>query len=432
MARSEKIKIGIVGGGIQGLALAYFLSQKSGYAITIFERQAVLGGLLGLLEVNGVGLEGFYHHWFTSHSDIIDLAKELGLGEKLIYRKNLIGLFYQDRIYSFTTARDLMSFSPVSLWGRVRLGLSVLRLRLSKDYRRLESVTAVDWLVKHCGREAYQIVWEPLLEGKFGDQKGKISMAWFWGRVHERGNSPFLVYPKGGFRVLIEAMSKRIIDRGGEIRTGFPIESIESRDKNVFIKTAAGDHCFDKVFVTTPVNVFLRLVKGLPQEYVQRLNGIKYRGAHVTVLILKKSLLPQGYYWLNVNDRKLPLLAIVEHTNLIPKEGYGNRTIVYLGNYPDPDDQIMSMSDQEVIELYLKELPRINPDFNRDWLEEYYVFKDKAAQPIVDIFYRQSIPSCETPIGSLYLVTMAQIYPWDRGTNNAVKQAKDIIQQLKL
>jgi len=98
MDRPKKIRIAIIGGGIQGLSLAYFLSKKPEYSITLLERGKNLGGLLKLLEIDGMPLEGFYHHWFTSHKDILDVAKELGLANKLLYQRNQIGIFYNNSI----------------------------------------------------------------------------------------------------------------------------------------------------------------------------------------------------------------------------------------------------------------------------------------------------------------------------------------------
>lgn len=432
MDKSKKIRIAIVGGGIQGLSLAYFLSKKPEYSVTLLERGKNLGGLLGLLEINGMPLEGFYHHWFTSHEDILDLAKELGLASSLLYRRNRIGIFYDNNIYPFTGALDLLRFAPAFLWGRVRLGFAVTILKWMKSYKRLEKVYVVHWLKKICGQQAYEIVWDPLLEGKFGSYKNSVSMAWFWGRVHERGNSPFLVYPRGGFKQLVDKMVEKIIVAGNEIIAEAEVEEIITNQNQISLKLSDQTRQFDKVFITTPMNVFSGMIKGLPAEYKADLEKIKYRAAHNVVLVLKKSLMPQGYYWLNVNDRKMPFLAVVEHTNLIPKEDYGYKTIVYLGNYPDADDSIMKMNDSEIIDLYSKFLPLINKDFQRDWIEKSYIFKDTNAQPVVGIDYKANIPPYQTPIPNLYLVTMAQIYPWDRGTNNAIKQAKEVVSQFNL
>lgn len=389
-----------------------------------------------MLEINGTGFEGFYHHWSGHDTDIMELVEELGLGDRLTRLNSKTGIFYGGKIYPFGTPMDLLRFSPLGLIDRIRVGLTVLYLKRVKDWRKYEKVKAVDWLKKTMGQRAYDVIWEPLLRGKFGDHKEDVSMAWMWHRLSWRANArgkgavkEELVYPRGGFGQIIAEMAKRTAANGAEIRTDAAIDAIFSEDGRVAISSGGLEEIFDKVFVTTPVNVFLRLTKGLPDEYIKRLQKIKYRAAHVTILVMNHSLMPQGYYWLNINDRDIPLLAVIEHTNLLPKEDYGGKTLVYLGNYPDPNDPIMTMDNEKVIDLYCKYLPRINPEFKKEWIEKYHIFKDPAAQPIVDIGYAENLPDYQTPIPNLYLATMAQIYPEDRGTSKAIEQSKKVLEK---
>ncbi|TSC81710.1 MAG: amine oxidase, partial [Parcubacteria group bacterium Gr01-1014_19] len=415
---AQRTKIGIVGGGIQGLSLAYFLSKNPKYSVTLFERNKNLGGLLGLLEINGTGFEGFYHHWSGHDTDIMELVEELGLGDRLTRLSSKTGIFYDDKIYPFGTPMDLLRFSPLGLIDRIRVGITVLYLKHVKNWRKYGKVRAADWLKKTMGQRAYEVIWEPLLRGKFGEHKENVSMAWMWHRLSWRANArgkgavkEELVYPRYGFKPIIDAMARKIQENGGAIKTEAAIDSIFEENGKVAIASGGQEEIFDKVFVTTPVNVFSRLVKNLPADYVEKLKQIKYRAAHVTILVMNHSLMPQGYYWLNINNREIPLLAVIEHTNLLPKEDYGGKTLVYLGNYTDPNDPVMKMTDDEVINLYCRYLPKINKDFRRDWIEKFHIFKDPAAQPVVDIGYAENLLSYETPVKNLYLVTMAQIYP---------------------
>ena len=53
--------IGIVGGGIAGLAAAYRL-QEQGHEVQIFEATEEIGGLAAVYETPGDDIEKFYHH----------------------------------------------------------------------------------------------------------------------------------------------------------------------------------------------------------------------------------------------------------------------------------------------------------------------------------------------------------------------------------
>ena len=50
----------------------------------------------------------------------------------------------------------------------------------------------------------------------------------------------------------------------------------------------------------------------------------------------------------------------------------------------------------------------------------------RYAQPIVGKHYSRLIPDTETPIAGLYLSTMAQVYPEDRGTNYAIRDGRRV------
>jgi hypothetical protein len=79
------------------------------------------------------------------------------------------------------------------------------------------------------------------------------------------------------------------------------------------------------------------------------------------------------------------------------------------------------MPEEELIETYIPYLKRINPNFDRSWIERWWVFRERAAQPIVTLNYSEKIPDHRTPLKNLYLANTSQIYPEDRGTNYSVR-----------
>jgi len=49
------------------------------------------------------------------------------------------------------------------------------------------------------------------------------------------------------------------------------------------------------------------------------------------------------------------------------------------------------------------------------------VFRAPYAQPIPLVNHSWNIPDMRTPIPGFYLANMSLVYPWDRGTNYAVR-----------
>ena len=143
-------------------------------------------------------------------------------------------------------------------------------------------------------------------------------------------------------------------------------------------------------------------------------------GAVVMILSLKKPM--TNYYWHNLpKEAGFPFLAMVEHTNFVDAKHYGGDTIIYCGDYLEADHEYFQLSKEELLEKFLPALSRFNPDFDRSWVKETWLWKESYAQPVPPVNHSQNIPDIRTPIDNLYFASMSQVYPWDRGTNFAVE-----------
>ena len=430
------MKVGIIGGGALGLAAAYELGLR-GHQAQVFERAPFLGGQASTFEVGGGRLEKGYHHLFRSDKDMVNLIHELGLGPKLHWIESKVGLFHGDRVWNFASPKDLLTFRPLGLLDRLRLGLVTLYLQKTRNWRRFEGVTAREWLEKRVGRRPYQVIWEPMLRGKFGKHYDEVSMAWLWGKIYLRVSSrehvwakEKLGYPIGSFGEIFDVLGERIREMGGEVHVSAGVKRVvmeDGRARGLEVETpgsAPEIRQYDAVIATTPSYVFTRLVPPLPADYQKMLTGVTYLSAVLAILVLDRPLTSK--YWLNIADRSLPFVGLIEQTNFVDPSLYGGKHIVYLTNYPATDEPIYQMSPEELLEEYLPHLPRINPDFDRSWIQDYHHHKVDAAQPIIGVNYSQRIPSNRTPIPGLYLANTTQIYPEDRGTNYSVKLGRRV------
>jgi protoporphyrinogen oxidase len=168
----------------------------------------------------------------------------------------------------------------------------------------------------------------------------------------------------------------------------------------------------------------LRLVPELPDAYKAKLSGLTYEAAAVALLQLNQPL--SDIYWLNIADPDLPFTGIIEHTNFMSPADYDGKHFVYLSKYMEPDHPYFTLPEADLIEEYLPFLRRINPDFDRSWIERWWVFRERAAQPIVTLNYGEKIPDHRTGLPNLYLANTSQIYPEDRGTNYSVRLGNKI------
>ena len=435
------MRIGIIGGGAAGLAAAYELTKQGHYA-EVFEAAPFLGGQASTFPVGGGQLERGYHHLFVSDTAITDLIHELGLGHQMAWLESKVGLYHSGRIWDFSTPMDLLRFKPLTLVQRIRLGLWTFALQKTRNWQKFEGITAQEWLTRHLGAETYRTIWEPLLRGKFGEYHDQISMTWIWGKIYlrvasrEKGmQKERLGYPMGSFGEVFDRLGERVVELGGNVHISARVNRIVMADDH----RAAGLEVqldgqepsvrdYDAVIATTPSYIFTRLTPLLPDDYRQRLENVRYLSAVLLILTLDRPL--SAKYWLNVADRTLPFVGIIEHTNMIDKSLYGGRHILYLTNYTPRDGDLYRKTPEELLDDFVPHLQKINPDFQRSWIQEYYHHKVDGAQPIISTNYGRQMPDHRTPYQNLYLANTTQIYPEDRGTNYSVKMGRQVAQML--
>ncbi len=432
------MNIGIIGAGVAGLTAAYDFS-RAGHHVTVYESAPFIGGQASTIEVGGGRLERGYHHLFTNDTDIIELMDELGIGESLQWYPSKVGTYVDGKVYKTTTPMDLLRFGALPIWARVKLGLFALRVRRIKDWQSLEPFTADEWLREKLGGKAYEVVWNPLLRGKFGDYYDQVGMPWFWSKIQTRfasrkgAGGEQLGYPVKSFDEVLFALRDRLLAAGGELHIETPVERVLTQDGRAtglqFKRPdgSFGEQDFDLVLATVPSYAFPGMV-GLPDDYRAKLEGVTYTAAVVLILELTQAL--TDFYWMNIADRSLPFLGLIEHTNMLPKEWYGGSHVLYLTNYVDRSEALFSMTPDEVLELYLPHLTKFNPGFDRSWIKQMHYNSLSAAQPIIGTRYSERLAEHQTPIKNLWLANTTQIYPEDRGTNYSVRMGRDVAKRI--
>ena len=87
------MRVAVLGAGVAGLTAAHRLA-RAGHAVDVYERWPGLGGQAATLDVgDGVRLERYYHHLFTSDRHIQALYAELGLPDAIEWRPSSVAYF---------------------------------------------------------------------------------------------------------------------------------------------------------------------------------------------------------------------------------------------------------------------------------------------------------------------------------------------------
>lgn len=426
------MKIGIIGAGVTGMAAAWDL-VRAGHEVALYEAEDRVGGLAGGFKDPEWewSLEKFYHHWFQTDSDILKLTDEIGRLNDIIFPRPKTSYWIDGKIWrsEISPSAILLPLSPIA---KIRFGLAGLAAKLLPNGMPLEKITAHDWFMRYMGEEAYNKFFRPLLIGKFGAEYDKVNMAWMWARLKTR--TLRLGTFKGGFQAWLDAVGAAITAKGAKIHLNTPVQNIGTQDGKPTLTVNGETIVFDRILSTTSPKLMLKLTPELRDTpYGEKTAALHSIGAVCVVITVKEQLLTDGTYWLNLPavsankaENRFPFLALVEHTNWMDRAHYNGERILYLGDYIPTDHEYFKLTDDELVERFTAALPIVNPNFNKDWIKKSWVFRAPYAQPVPYVNHSEKIPDIKTPIDGIYWASMSHVYPYDRGTNFAVRMGREV------
>jgi len=418
------MKIAILGGGFTGLAASYYLTKK-GHSITLFEKESVLGGLAVGFKQPGWDwyLERAIHHLLGNDDDIVSLAEEAGF-EGIFWQKTQTASLYKKdednyRIIPVDTPQDFLKFPYLPLSDKLRAGFVLAFLQFSPFLSVYERQTAEEFLTKYMGGRAWKVLWQELFRKKFGKYAENILASFIWARIKKRSKK--LGYIEGGFQTFIDHLEKEMSRLKVEVKTGYTVERVIKKGNGFEVN----DKSFDAVISTLSSPILPKITADLfSAKYLTRFKKLKFLHAVSMVFETKKPLLDE-VYWLNVCVPDNKIMGTMQHTNFIDKKHYAGNHILYAYNYVEFEDPRIRMDKEELLKFYLPELKKINPKFSVSPAKSY-MFKGPFAQPIFDKDFLTNKPDFETPVKNFYIANLDMTYPYDRGTNYAVKLGREV------
>jgi len=425
-------RVAVIGAGPMGLAVAHDLA-RSGDEVTVFERDARIGGMTAAVDFGGVQIERYYHFVCGPDTTTFEYLREFGLEDRLKWRETRMGYYYNGKLHDWGNPFALLRFPGLTFPEKVRYGLHVMRAKGVEDWRPYDAYSSTEWLQKSIGKRAYDVMWKPLFHYKFYEHQDSLSAAWLGTRIKRVALSrknlfqERLGYLEGGSEVLMQAVTRGIEQRGGTIVLKSPVQEVladRSADGTLKvrgIRTAAGEAAYDQVVSTVPLPYVSAMVPALPEDERRKAEAIRNVGVVCVLLKLKRPFTRN--FWMNINDPRIEIPGLIEYSNLNP---LGGTTILYAPFYmpqshPKWDQPMQAFVDETVAAMQL-----IRPDWDGSEVIEGTASRYEFSQTVCSPGFYDALPPMQSAMRGLFLADTSHYYPEDRSIHESMKLGQQL------
>lgn len=426
---------GIVGGGLLGMTLAHRLRQH-GERVTLLEAGPSLGGLASAWTLGDIVWDRHYHVILLSDARLRALLAEIGLGDEVRWSETKTGFYTGGRLISMSNVFEYLRFPPLDLVEKARLAATILYASRIRNWKPLEGVRVGDWLARWSGRGTYEKIWLPLLRAKLGDCHERTSAAFIWATIARMyaarraglGKEKF-GYVRGGYARILARFTEALREAGVEIEFEAPARRVE-RTSGGRIEVGYGEDrtaSFDRVVLTVPAPIALRLCPALSAEEAARLKGIEYVGIVCPSLLLKRPL--SEYYITNITD-DVPFTAVIEMSALVHPDQLGGQGLVYLPKYVPSGDAFFDRPDGSVEAEFVSTLRRMHPKLAEDDVRAVRTSRARYVFALPTLGYSERLPPTATSIPGVHIVNSAHIVNGTLNVNETVQLAEGALPSL--
>jgi oxygen-dependent protoporphyrinogen oxidase len=414
------MRIAIIGGGISGLSAAFYLEREraAGAPVdyTLFESSERLGGVMFSDRVGDCVVEGGPDSFLTEKPWAAQLCAELGIAGDLIGSNDAERITYivvkgrlvpmpDGLMFLVPTKLIPTALSPLFSW---QTKLRMLRELLLSPPRAQRDESVAQMVRRHFGAEVVDRLADPLLSGVYGGDAASLSVRAVLPRFVEMESKygslcramlasqrrlaemrkapgykpkPLFSSLKGGMQQLIDAVVARLNPQS--LRTGTVVESLSRSQAGWELATAQGTEKFDAVIFATPARIASKMLSRIDEQLAADLGGVQYSSSVTVTLGYEReqlSMCPPGFGFLVPRSEGTRMLATTFVHTKFPFRAPPNKALVrcFLGGAKD--QQVLTLSDEELSALVRRELAQIAGIQADPWFVKIYRWDRAMAQ----------------------------------------------------
>jgi oxygen-dependent protoporphyrinogen oxidase len=305
------MKLVIIGGGITGLSLAYFLLEKNhSFDIVVLESERTAGGKIWTDKVSGFLCEGGVNGFLDNRPKTLELVSKLALTPLRSSdnaRKRFI--FSEGKLHRLPESPGAFFRSNLlSLSGRLRIIGEIFAPKGSG-----EDETLASFAKRRLGKEAYEKLIDPMASGIYAGDPEKMSLKSCFLKVYNleqkygslikgmlklqkeakktgkkvgAGPGGVLTSFYDGMGMMIDALSAIL---GGRLKTGTRAVSVDKQKDNYLVYLSDGSHLnAEAVVFAAPAFETSGMVKGIDKDLASVLREIPYPAVSVVCFGYKR------------------------------------------------------------------------------------------------------------------------------------------------
>lgn len=423
----------VVGGGVLGLTLALRL-REAGYRVTVLESAPHLGGLADAWQLGDITWDRHYHVTLLSDQYLRGVLRALQLEDEVRWVETKTGFFTDGKLHSMSDTWEFLTFPPLGLYSKLRLGFTIFYAARIRAWKRLEKIPVADWLRRWSGKKTFQKIWLPLLRSKLGDNYRITSAAFIWATIarmyaaRRTGlKKEMFGYVRGGYGRVLRRFEELLRERGVEICCNCNVREVLAHPDGGGVVSFGerNSRYFDQVVLTVPSGLVPKMCPGLSDQEKQQHEAIQYQGIVCLSLLLKRPL--SSFYVTNITDGAAPFTGVIEMTALVDPAEFGGKSLVYLPLYLPQDDPVWDESDQEVTERFLAGLTHMHPDLKPADVLASRISRVRRVMAISTLDYSANLPPIKTSLPNVFVVNSAQIVNGTLNVNETIRLAEEAI-----
>ena len=373
------MKIAILGAGVSGLTAARLLQEK-GHDVTVFEKNATVGGLARTRITEGYVYDPHGGHIFNSkHPEVVDWVFSVLPKENWQFTVRNAQIFFGGRYVSYPFE---LSLCELAIDDAVEC---VYDFMMSKDGPEPDNFR--DWLTWNFGKgiaNYYMIpynekIWAyPLEDMETQWMQGKMSLPTKKEMLHsmllkdpserKMPHSTFYYPLHGGIQTMVDAIAK-----GLKVRLDYCLKRIEKVDGKWSID---GDVGYDHVVSTIPLPELPTLMT-LPETVVDRIHDLKFNSLTTVLFDCPET----DITWLYIPSHDYRSHRVGYQSALTPyacpKENTGSGALEIIGERFPVDESFAKQSGILPDELGFRRV------LDTEFTKYAYVIHDKKYRPSV-------------------------------------------------